>query len=110
MNLITSLPKEITMSDKKSYNYLALRGAPVDDMEYVETFGLSPDSAYSNKINEDMLQYNYDKAVENLTKLQRSRRMLSVTLESYLLRTVCLNKKAPTSFLNWILVGVFFLF
>ena len=52
------------MSDKKSYNYLALRGAPVDDMEYVDTFGLSPDSAYSNKINEDMLQYNYDKAVE----------------------------------------------
>jgi hypothetical protein len=64
MSLITSLPKEITMSDKKSYNYLALRGAPVDDMEYVEQFGLSPDSAYSNKINEDMLQYNYDKAVE----------------------------------------------
>lgn len=64
MNLITSLPKEITMSDKKSYNYLALRGAPVDDMEYVDTFGLSPESAYSNKINEDMLQYNYDKAIE----------------------------------------------
>jgi len=52
------------MSDKKSYNYLALRGAPVDDMEYVDTFGLDPKSAYSNKINEDMLQYNYDKAVE----------------------------------------------
>ena len=64
MSLITSLPKEKPMSDKKSYNYLALRGAPVDDMEYVETFGLSPESAYSNKINEDMLQYNYDKAVE----------------------------------------------
>jgi len=52
------------MSDKKSYNYLALRGAPVDDMEYVETFGLPPESAYSNKINEDMLQYNYNKSVE----------------------------------------------
>jgi len=64
MSLITSLPKEKPMSDKKSYNYLALRGAPVDDMEYVDTFGLSPESAYSNKINEDMLQYNYDKAVE----------------------------------------------
>ena len=63
MSLITSLPKEKPMSDKKSYNYLALRGAPVDDMEYVDTFGLSPESAYSNKINEDMLQYNYDKAV-----------------------------------------------
>jgi hypothetical protein len=64
MSLITSLPKEKPMSDKKSYNYLALRGAPVDDMEYVDTFGLSPESAYSNKINEDMLQYNYDRAVE----------------------------------------------
>jgi len=52
------------MSDKKSYNYLALRGAPVDDMEYVEQFGLPPESAYSNKINEDMLQYNYNKSVE----------------------------------------------
>lgn len=64
MSLITSLPKEKPMSDKKSYNYLALRGAPVDDMEYVETFGLDPGSAYSNKINEDMLQYNYKRAVE----------------------------------------------
>ena len=64
MSLITSLPKEKPMSDKKSYNYLALRGAPVDDMEYVDTFGLPPESAYSTEINEDMLQYNYDKAVE----------------------------------------------
>jgi len=64
MSLITSLPKEITMSEKKSYNYLALRGAGVDDMEYVEQFGLDPNSAYSNKINEDMLQYNYNRAVE----------------------------------------------
>ena len=64
MSLITSLPKEKPMSDKKSYNYLALRGAPVDDMEYVDTFGLPPESAYSNKINENMLQHNYDKAVE----------------------------------------------
>ena len=64
MSLITSLPKEKPMSGKKSYNYLALRGAPVDDMEYVDTFGLPPESAYSNKINENMLQHNYDKAVE----------------------------------------------
>lgn len=52
------------MAEKKSYNYLALRGAPVDDMEYVETFGLDPSLAYSNKINEAMLDYNYNRAVD----------------------------------------------
>ena len=52
------------MAEKKSYNYLALRGAPVDDMEYVETFGLDPSLAYSNKINEAMLDYSYNRAVD----------------------------------------------
>jgi hypothetical protein len=52
------------MAEKKSYNYLALRGAPVDDMEYVETFGLDPSLAYSNKINEAMLEYNFNRAVD----------------------------------------------
>ena len=43
------------MADKKSYNHLALKGAPVDDMEFVEKFNLDPSVAYSNKINEAML-------------------------------------------------------
>ena len=55
------------MSEKKSFNYLALRGAPVDDMEYVETFGLDPEVAYTNKINEVMLEHNYKQAIERGT-------------------------------------------
>ena len=47
------------MSDKKSYNVLALRGAAVDDMEYVETYGLDPSIAYTPKINDVMLDRIY---------------------------------------------------
>ena len=43
------------MAEKKSYNHLALRGAPVDDMEFVEQFGLDPDIAYTNELNLQML-------------------------------------------------------
>ena len=48
----------MTTSSPKSYNYLALRGAGVDDMEFVEQFGLDPSVAYTNKINEAMLDIN----------------------------------------------------
>lgn len=48
----------MTSSSRKSYNYLALRGAGVDDMEFVEQFGLDPGVAYTNKINEAMLDLN----------------------------------------------------
>ena len=46
----------MTTSSPKSYNYLALRGAGVDDMEFVEQFNLDPSIAYTNKINEVMLE------------------------------------------------------
>ena len=39
------------MAEKKSYNHLALRGAPVDDMEFVEQFGLDPELAYTPELN-----------------------------------------------------------
>ena len=55
MSQITSLPKEKIMAEKKSYNHLALRGAPVDDMEFVEKFGLDPEIAYTNELNMVML-------------------------------------------------------
>lgn len=45
----------MTTSSHKNYNYLALRGAGVDDMEFVEQFGLDPSVAYTPKINEVML-------------------------------------------------------
>lgn len=46
---------EITMAEKKNYNYLALKGANVDDMEFVERFDLDPAVAYTNKLNDVML-------------------------------------------------------
>lgn len=46
---------ENIMAEKKSYNHLALRGAPVDDMEFVERFNLPVEVAYTNKINDVML-------------------------------------------------------
>lgn len=52
------------MKDKKNYNYMALRGADIDDMEYVESYGLSEDVAYTPAINDKMLdvvhKQNYD--------------------------------------------------
>ena len=54
---------ENNMADKKSFNYLALRGAPVDDMEFVEQFGLDPSVAYTDKINEAMLDITYDQNI-----------------------------------------------
>ena len=35
---------------------MALRGASIDDMEYVETFGLDPALAYTPALNDEMLQ------------------------------------------------------
>ena len=45
----------MTTSSRKNYNYLALRGAGVDDMEFVEQFNLDPSIAYTPKLNEVML-------------------------------------------------------
>ena len=53
-----------TISSRKSYNYLALRGAGVDDMEYVEQFGLDPNVAYTPKINDAMLDITYQQNLE----------------------------------------------
>ena len=48
----------------KSFNYLALRGSDVDDMEYVEKYNLDPKVAYTPRINDEMLdivhKQNYD--------------------------------------------------
>ena len=54
------------MADKKSYNHLALRGAPVDDMEFVEHLGLDPEVAYTPKINQVMLDRNEQMNIETL--------------------------------------------
>ena len=51
------------MADKKNFNYLALKGAPVDDMEFVEQFNLDPSLAYTHKLNEAMLNLTYDQNI-----------------------------------------------
>ena len=53
----------MTTSSRKNYNILALRGANVDDMEYVETFGLDPKVAYTPALNQAMLKAMYDENV-----------------------------------------------
>ena len=53
-----------TTSSRKSYNYLALRGAGVDDMEFVEENGLDPSLAYTPKINDAMLDIVYDQNIK----------------------------------------------
>ena len=53
----------MTTSSPKSFNYLALRGANVDDMEFVEQYGLDPSVAYTDKINDAMLDITYDQNI-----------------------------------------------
>ena len=48
----------------KNYNYLALRGGPVDDMEYVETLGLDPSVAYTPAINDVMLDLTMQQNID----------------------------------------------
>ena len=54
----------MTTSSRKNYNYLALRGAGVDDMEFIEQFQLDPNLAYTPEINDVMLEMTYN---DNLT-------------------------------------------
>ena len=55
--------KTVTTSSR-NYNILALRGAQVDDMEYVETFGLDPAIANTPQLNEVMLDRNMQENID----------------------------------------------
>ena len=64
-------------TSSRNYNYLALRGAGVDDMEFVDTLGLDPNVAYTPKINDVMLdltmQQNIDAGIsEDKAKQNRA--------------------------------------
>ena len=71
----------MTSSSRKNYNYLALRGNGIDDMEYVDSFKLDPKVAYTPRINEVMIEHVYQenikagidekKAMANKMKAQR---------------------------------------
>ena len=44
---------------------MALRGAPITDQEYVETFGLDPATVNTPALNEAMLDQQYKENVEH---------------------------------------------
>lgn len=58
--------------DNKSYNYLALRGADVDDMEYVEAYGLGEGVAYTPAINDKMLDVVHEQNYNMYLKMGKS--------------------------------------
>jgi hypothetical protein len=49
---------------KKSFNRLALLGMDVDDMDFVKEFNLNPNVAYTNAINDEMLNLMYNENVD----------------------------------------------
>ena len=55
-------------TSSRNYNALALRGQDVDDMEFIENFGLDPSLAYTPAINDAMLdlvmKQNIDSGME----------------------------------------------
>ena len=53
-----------TTSSPKSYNIMALRGAKIDDMEYVDMFQLPKEIAYTPAINTAMLDMSYQENIE----------------------------------------------
>jgi len=55
----------VTTSSRKNYNIMALRGAQLDDMEYVETFGLDPSLAYTPALNDAMLDVAYQQNIDS---------------------------------------------
>ena len=54
-----------TSSAKTNYNILALRGASVDDMEYVDAFGLNPELAYTPALNDEMLKVTFQQNIDD---------------------------------------------
>ena len=54
----------VTTSSRKNYNHLALRGAGVDDMEFVDTLDLDPNVAYTPMINEVMLDLTMQQNID----------------------------------------------
>lgn len=49
---------------QKNYNRLALQGMEVNDMEFVKEYNLNPNVAYSNKINDAMLDLMYQENIK----------------------------------------------
>jgi hypothetical protein len=56
--------------DMKNYNYLALQGWEVDDMEIVKEWDLPRDVAFTPEINDAYLDALYQRTLEDFLKLK----------------------------------------
>ena len=65
----------MTTSSRKNYNYLALRGNGVDDMEFVDTLGLDPNVAYTPAINDVMLDLTYQQNLDAGVSKERAAKL-----------------------------------
>ena len=64
------------MPDKKvNYNWEALRGLGVDDMEYVNELGLDPSLAYTPKLIDAMIDLTYKQNIENGTSVEKAKEL-----------------------------------
>lgn len=64
------------MPDKKvNYNWEALRGLGVDDMEYVNELGLDPSLAYTPKLIDAMIDLTYKQNIENGTSVEKAQQL-----------------------------------
>ena len=66
----------MTTSSRKNYNILALRGANVDDMEYVETFELDPEVAYTPALNDAMLKRMFEENIDKGMEEEKAKKIM----------------------------------
>lgn len=55
--------------ERKNYNRLAMQGVDIDDMEFVESFGLPMNVAYTPKINYEMMNHAYNQNVKGFMEI-----------------------------------------
>ena len=60
---------------KINYNWEALRGTGVDDMEYIEHLGLDPSLAYTPQFIDAMLDLTYEKNIEAGTSEDKAKKL-----------------------------------
>ena len=56
------------MKEHVNYNFMALQGIDIDDEEYAKEFGAPPNLAYTPELNNWMLNYAFDRDVQELKK------------------------------------------
>lgn len=86
----------ISSVKKTNYNIMALRGAAIDDMEYVETFGLDPSLAYTPALNDEMLEVAFQQNIERGMD-EKEARQIRDTHAQGIKRLLAANGMLPSS-------------